>query len=216
MVKTLRDFCSPKIGGALLALIAFGGITARTASASVISGPTLGTNDSGWAVSGIGFTATVDSMLTSFTIQNQGNSDTVDLVDSVGNILDSVAIPAATPSDTVSVNWSLTADMQYYLLQTTNSNSRYTSWDSAPPSDTEIALTSTGDFSNSGLDGANFGINGTSYWAAFNNITSSASSSTPEPASFMLVLPFLGALFWQVRRKGFLKLVLNCVNTSPY
>src|ERR1035438_7232746 len=119
MFKTLCELCRSRISRALLAVIIVGVWGARTARASTILGPTLDTDDVVWSATGLGFTATVNATLTSFTFQNQGNADTVDLVDSVGDILDSVAIPASTPSDTVSVSWSLTEGSQYYLLQTT-------------------------------------------------------------------------------------------------
>jgi PEP-CTERM motif len=192
MFKTIRKACRSRFSMALIAVIAVL-LSAGAARADVISGPVLGFNDSGWTYSGLGFTATVNASLTSFTFQNQGLADTVDLVDPLGNILQQVAIGAGLPSDTVSVNWSLTAGHQYYLLQTTASNALYTVWGTAAPSDTQIALTDTGDFSQS-LVSANFGIGGgggagTTYWADFNNITtiSSSSSSVPEPTSLLLL-----------------------------
>jgi len=183
-----------------------GVLSAPAARADVIVGPTLNSNDSAWIDSGLGFTANVNATLTSFTFQNQGQADTVVLVDPLGNILDSVGVPSGDVSDTVSVSWSLTAGDQYYLLQTTVSNSKFTSWESAAPFDTQISLTDTGDFSMNGLASANFGIGGgagegTAFWTAFNNITTNGGSSVPEPASLTLVVPAAFAILWRARRK---------------
>jgi hypothetical protein len=185
-------------------------LSANVAHAGVIAGPSLPNADSQWQISGLGFTATVNSTLTSFVFQNQGLADTVDLVDPLGNILHQVAIGAGNPSDTVSVNWTLTAGNTYYLLQTTMSNGYFALWNAAGPSDAEIALTDTGDFSNNGLASANFGyggggaLSGTINWADFNNITTTPAggSGTPEPASLFLVLPFAVAVLLRARRKG--------------
>jgi hypothetical protein len=187
---------------ALVALFV-GVLGASAARADVIVGPTLATPES-YPFSGLGFVANVNATLTSFTFENQGLADAVDLVDPLGNILDSISIPSGTPSDTVAVSWFLQAGSHYYLLQTTAANGLYSPWGQAAPSDNEITLTDTGDFSTSPVS-ANFtygggGPNpGTAYWADFNSITTVASSA-PEPASFLLVLPFAAAMFLRKRQ----------------
>jgi hypothetical protein len=211
MVKIVCEFCESRLSQALVAVIV-GVLSASAAHASVISGPALTTNDGGYIYSGVGFTATVSTTLTSFIFQNQGAADTVILVDALGNILDSVGTPAGTPSDTVSINWALTAGHQYYLLQSTLSNSKYGSWGLAAPSDAEIAMTDTGVFSltsraSAGFDYGGAGGAGTVYWTAFNNITTGpGSSSVPEPASLTLLLSGALAVFWGARRKGLVHL----------
>jgi hypothetical protein len=207
MTKISFELRKSRLSQTLVAVI-IGVLSASSAHAGVISGPSLNTDDAGYDYSGVGFTATVSSFLTSFTFQNQGQADAVLLVNSLGVTLDSVAIPASTPSDAVSVNWALTAGNQYYLLQSTLSNSIYTAWGVAAPSDAQITLTDTGDFSFTSAASANFtyggaGLSGTAYWAAFNNITTSSSGNTvPEPASMILILPGALAILWQARRIG--------------
>jgi hypothetical protein len=183
-------------------------LSASVASAGVIAGPVLDANDSGYQDSGLGFTATVDSTLTSFTFQNQGLADNVVLVDPLGTILYQVATAEGVASNTVSVNWSLTAGNQYYLLQTTMNNGRWTDWNLAAPFDAEIALIDTGDWSDGSLASADFVIGGgdgggTQYWADFNNITTGGGSPIPEPGSLTLVLPFAAAVLFLVRRRRF-------------
>lgn len=175
-------------------------IGAPNAHADNIPGPALSSPDGGYSFSGVGFTATVNSTLTSFTFQNQGQADTVVLVDSLGNVLDSVATPAGTPSDTVSVSWNLTSGTQYYLLQTTLNNSLFADWGLAAPFDTQIAMTDTGDFSQTSPSSANFtfggaGGFGTIFWVAFNNITTNSTATVPEPPSVMLLGTGLLGLF---------------------
>jgi len=209
MLKIVCALSTGRLSQALAAVVV-GVLGSSAAYASVISGPALTTNDGGYNYSGVGFTATVSTAVTSFTFQNQGAADTVILVDPLGNILDSVGTPAGTPSDSVSVNWALTAGHQYYLLQSTLSNSKYGSWGLAAPSDAEIAMTDTGVFSLTSRASADFdyggaGGAGTVYWTAFNNITTGP-SSVPEPASLTLLLPGVLAILWRARRKGLVRL----------
>ena len=206
MLRTIREAGRSRFGAALVVAIGVV-LSAGAASAGVIVGPVLNQNDRGWQDSGLGFTAIVNTTLTSFTFQNQGLADTVVLVDPLGNILDQVATAAGVFSNTVSVNWSLTAGSNYYLLQTTQNNGRWTSWGLAAPFNADIALTDTGDWSNNGLASANFGIggaagSGTVDWGDFNNVTTNG-SSVPEPASFILVLPFAAAVLLRASRKRF-------------
>jgi len=190
-------------------LIMAGAFSIGVASADTIAGPTLTEKDLGYDYSGIGFTANVNATLTGFTLQNQGAADNVILVDPLGNILDSVPTPAGTPSDTVSgLSWALTVGHQYYLLQSTDSNSLFASWGSPGPSDTQITLTDTGDFSLTSPASADFtyggggSSSGTAYWAAFNNIvTTSGVSSVPEPGYLALILPTALAIVWRAKCK---------------
>ncbi len=115
----MRDFLrSSQIGFLILIVLA---IIPPQLQAGLISGPSLDLNSIGWGYSGIGFTANIASTLTGFTFQNQGQPDNVILEDASGTILYSVAVPAAVPSDAVSVSWALSPGTQYYLLQSTAS-----------------------------------------------------------------------------------------------
>jgi hypothetical protein len=187
-------------------------LSAGVAHAGVISGPSsLGVTETGYHYSGVGFTATVNSTLTAFTFWNEGSADTVDLVTPTGTVLDSVATPSGTSPYTATVSWSLTAGTSYYLLQSTMNNGLYAAWNQAAPSDSEIALTDTGDLSQNSPAAASFSYGGgggfgTQYWVDFTNITTNpAGGSTPEPASFTLVLPFAVAVLLRARRKGLVR-----------
>jgi hypothetical protein len=187
-----------------LLVVMIAALSANAARADMIGGPIFNQTDSGWTDSGVGFTANLNSLLTAFTFQNQGHADMVVLVDSLGNILNAVSIPAGTPSDTVSVSWSLTGGEQYYLLQTTASNASFSDWGLAAPADAQIALTNTGIFSYS-LTSSAFGYGGDLYWTAFNDITTTSGSDpipdpVPEPGSMTLVLPGMLAIWWRARR----------------
>jgi hypothetical protein len=176
---------------AAMALVA---LSASAARADVIAGPTLNQNDSGYAVSGIGLMPEANTTLTSFTFQNQGLADVIDLVDASGDILDSAVIPAGAPSDTVPVNWALTNGVQYYLLQTTYDNGLFAPWGMLVEC-TDVCLTDTGVFSPAfSLDVTGSFTQGFAFWADFNNITT-ASGSVPEPASSLLILPGALVLF---------------------
>jgi hypothetical protein len=184
------------IVGLALAVAASG-----VARAATITGPTLSIPDSGYTVSGLGFQALDNSRLTGFTFQNQGHADTVSLTNSTGTILDSVSIPASTPSDAVSVNWSLTTDNTYYLLQTGGVNGLYGSFGFTLPSDADIAITTTfnGGFTVVGAIGS-YDVG--SYWGDFNNITTSA---TPLPAALPLFasgFTVMGLLAWRRKRQA--------------
>jgi hypothetical protein len=146
-------------------------------AAGTIAGPSLTNLTGGWTYTGIAFTALDDSTLTSFTFQSQGKPDTVvlaDLTNGAGNH------SVSTAGGTVSVSWALTAGHQYQLLQTTMNNSMWANWNQPGPSDADIQITVTGCFSNTyGCGTSVCGFCGpTSYWAAFNNITTGPPSAS--------------------------------------
>jgi hypothetical protein len=193
-----------KITGSIFGL-ALAVVTPGVAGAAIIAGPSLTSNDSGYLVSGLGFQALDNSTLTAFTFQNQGNADTVSLTNSAGTVLDSVTIPASTPSDVVSgLTWSLTSGNAYYLLQTGGVNGKFGTFGFTLPSDTDISITTT---FNGGATIAlaipGFDVGG--FWGDFNNITTASVSAVPAPGSLSLVAPGLGALGllgWRRKRKA--------------
>lgn len=173
----------------LLALVAGFALTVSAANASVIPGPPLLFPDSGWTVSGLSFTAVQNTTLTGFTYQNQGSADTVVLTDAVGTILDSIAVPAATPSYTASVSWALSAGAQYWLMQTGGSNARFVVYNSVLPSNADIAIVHGGNFDVTigNVIAFSGSVAPNNFWWDFNQITTSTPApSVPEPATIAL------------------------------
>jgi hypothetical protein len=74
---------------AILSMVAFVSLVS-SANALIINGPPLTENDSGYSVAGIGFRAGNTVNLTGFTFQNQGQADTVILIDVIAHPLVSV------------------------------------------------------------------------------------------------------------------------------
>jgi hypothetical protein len=89
----VRSKIASPIVGLALAVIASG-----VARAATITGPTLTSDIAGSIVSGLGFQALDNSMLTGFTFRNQGTVDTIVLTNSTGSVLDSIATPDAIAS----------------------------------------------------------------------------------------------------------------------
>ena len=137
------------------------------AGSGTITGPTLRSFDSGYNVSGLGFQALDNSTLTGFTFQNQGAADTIVLTNSAGTISDSIATPASTPSDVVSVSWSLTTGNTYYLLQTGGVNGLYGSFGFTLPSDADIGITTTFNGGLVTIAGAIAGYDVGGYWGDY-------------------------------------------------
>ena len=176
-------------------------LIASSSSAAVIAGPALTNNGGGWSVTGLSFSANVNTFLTAFTYQNQGQADTIVLTDNGGNVLQSVSTPSSSTSHVVNVNWSLSSGQQYWLLQTVVSNELFASFGQALPSNTDITITNSGtfDYSIAGAVAAtNFGSN--SYWAAFNDITTGG-SVVPEPATWALMIGGFGLAGATLRRR---------------
>lgn len=187
------------------------------AHADVLAGPSLNPplGVSTWTYTGIGFTATTDALLNSFVFQNNGYADVVSLYDSTGNVLQSISIAANDKSfASGTLNWSLTAGAQYYLLDDYTAvggigNATFALGGISPISDNEITLTQSGIFANAPLFSSDSppqinlsSASGLAYWAAFNNITTTPVSPVPEPPAYAMLLAGLALLVWQARRSN--------------
>ena len=172
---------------------------AHAASAATIAGPTLDNPDGGWSYAGVAFHANQDATLTGFTFQNQGQADTVVLTDLAGNILQSLVTPEGVNSFVASVAWALTGGADYRLLQVADSNAMWTYGDSGVAlSNPDISMTATGIFGHGVND---FGINDNTYWAAFNDITTTSGAGVPEPATWALMLMGFGLIGATARQR---------------
>jgi hypothetical protein len=130
---------------------------------ATITGPTLNTNIGGWPKAGLRLTALKNTTLTSFVVNNQGLADTVDLTDTSGTVLQSIALPASNTTYTASVSWTLTANTSYDLILEGASNGRWVSYSSYPQSSLGLEVVDTVDQSQA-LQ--------TNYWFTFTSLVS--------------------------------------------
>ncbi len=130
---------------------------------STIAGPLLTTNISGWANAGLRITALQKTTLTSFVVNNQGAADKIDLTDTTGNVLQSIALPPNDTAYTANVSWALTANTSYDLILEGGANGRWVSYSSFPQSSSGLQVVATIDQSQTLQP---------SYWFTFTNLTS--------------------------------------------
>ncbi|WP_157818077.1 PEP-CTERM sorting domain-containing protein [Candidatus Thiodictyon syntrophicum] len=169
----------------------------------MITSPALSNNENRWSYAGIGFQANLNTLLTSFTYFNQGFSDTVYLYDENGVVLHSISIPTGATAYVASIDWSLTAGTQYYLLKSEESNALYSDFNSILPSNPDISLTDTGIFSGNPPPPSNFGYSGNEYWVAFGDITTVTTAQVPETATVALIsLGLVGMGFGKRLNRG--------------
>jgi hypothetical protein len=187
------------IAGALAFLLA----CAAQANADVIPGPFLDSNVMNQTNSGVELTAITDSVLQGFIYQNQGGADLVELafVSGLGisGVVGSIPIPAGNPSYTVSgLSWNMQAGTTYVLVATGNPNNGKFGAASYPVSDSQISVI-TGVFSADLNDIAT----DPNFWGDFNDITTSSTSSLPEPGSLLLAsfAVAMGSCGWRFAKR---------------
>jgi len=133
--------------------------------------------------------------LNSFVFQNRGQADTIDLIDynsalNTYTVADFVNASAGNTSQSLNVNWNLTAGQTYFMVQFAKNNAVFANFGLALPSDGDIALTRSSVFGR-GLGPALVDSSpANAYWADFNTITTT--SDVPEPSSWAMLL--LGVL----------------------
>lgn len=128
-------------------------------SAAPLVGATGGTVTSGWNNYGIAITANKDTTLTNFTVMGKGNADTLQLTDSAGTVLQTLAMPAGSPTYQASVDWPLAANQSYHLLSTSGDNLSYVAG-TFPYNGTSISIVS----------GWGLGGEQASYYFGFSNL----------------------------------------------
>jgi hypothetical protein len=134
---------------------------------ATIAGPSLPNTITGWPKSGLRIKALKNTVLTSFVVNNQGNADTIDLTDTSGTVLQTIALPASNKTYTASVSWNLTANTSYDLIlegnTTSGANGMWANYSSFPQSTTGLQVVDTVDQSQS-LQ--------TAYWFTFTSLVS--------------------------------------------
>jgi hypothetical protein len=130
---------------------------------ATLTGPALTMNISGWARAGLRITALKNTTLTSFVVNNQGAADTIDLTDTSGTVLQTIALPANSTAYTASVSWTLTANTSYDLILEGSANGRWLSYSSFPQSSAGLEVVDTVDTSQT-LQ--------TAYWFTFTSLVS--------------------------------------------
>jgi hypothetical protein len=130
---------------------------------ATLTGPALTMNISGWARAGLRITALKNTTLTSFVVNNQGAADTIDLTDTSGTVLQTIALPANSTAYTASVSWALTANTSYDLILEGGANGLWASYSSFPQSSAGLEIVDTVDTSQT-LQ--------TNYWFTFTSLVS--------------------------------------------
>ncbi len=132
-------------------------------SPATIAGPSLTDNIGGWAKAGLRIQALQNTTLTSFVVNNQGAADVVDLTDTSGTVLQSIALPASNTAYTATVSWALTANTPYDLILEGGANGRWTAYSSFPQSTAGLEVVDTVDSSQTLQP---------SYWFTFTSLVS--------------------------------------------
>jgi hypothetical protein len=133
---------------------------------ATIAGPTLTQAINGWPKSGLRLTALKNTVLTSFVVNNQGTADTVYLTDTLGNVINTLSVPASNKTYTATVAWALTQGTSYDLILdggSSGNNGMWVSYSSFPQSTLGLQVVDTIDQSQN-LQ--------TAYWFTFTNLVS--------------------------------------------
>lgn len=164
----------------ILLVLVLAGVVAAVLSAprpaaaqnQVLPGPGLNNNVSGWDDSGIRFSAVATVDLLSFRYENQGLADTIWLLDSTGQTIQTLAVPSGQTNFIANVNWPLTGGQTYYLIADQASNGRWTSYTNFPTANSHISV--AGVWRNTG-GGTLFAT----WWFNFRDITTGSANVTP-------------------------------------
>lgn len=125
-----------------------------------LASPPFTQNTSGHANSGIVIVPSRATTLTSVTFLNQGMADTINLTDSAGTILQTLAVPASTPTFQGNVSWPLSPGVTYHIVGQVNNNGRYANYTAFPTNGPSLAVTA------GWMDGAAQSV----YWFSFVNL----------------------------------------------
>lgn len=127
----------------------------------VLTGPSLTQNLGGWADAGLRFKALKNTTLTSFEFDNQGSADTLELTTTTGTVLQSITVPANTPTFTATVSWPLTSGTSYDIISVNGSNGHWDSYSTWPTTNASLEIDGVVDTSQTLY---------TTWWFSFQNM----------------------------------------------
>ncbi len=165
--------------------------TAVQAETLVLEGPALPNHNLGWPSTGLQLTALQDVTLNSFVFNTYGRQDTIELLDTNNNILQSYHFAATNTESAVVINanWALNAGTTYRLISLDPDNSK---WENGqfPAQNAHIRV-----------DGG-YGFGQVQpYWFHFTSITTTNAAPVPEPETYAMMLAGIAALGLMARRR---------------
>jgi hypothetical protein len=140
-------------------------------SALFLEGPFLNQDEVGWDLFGLLVRAEKDTVLLSVHYPNRGLEDQIEIrLHADGTVLCSAQVPAGENETTVTLDCSLTAGEVYEIVSTAMNNSYWTYFSNWPVGNDEITVLSSYGGASYGR-GSYSGLPYTSFWFAFDGIT---------------------------------------------
>jgi hypothetical protein len=129
---------------------------------AVLPGPIFTTDIGGWADAGILIRPVRDVRLENFLFNNQGNADTIKLVEhETEDLLESIALTPTSSNQVILAGWDLKGGVEYRLISEHGSNGRYAGFNAFPVANPHLEVLSTVN---------QYGNPEPSYWFTFSHL----------------------------------------------